>query len=389
MKKVFVLFLAAVMTVSAAACGNIDKEKTTDESSIMAGSKTESSQESSDIEESSEASKEVSEEQSEEESEEESKDESSEISKEVEKSLKVYDSFSKKYHTVSLWDSVACYGRFLKNSGYYKKDDLVRIIGKYQDDSTVIVYTGGTGVNFVESKNIQFLPKDYLIKESDRLIGVPTLAASKVLTEAYVGVYRNDYGLPCYKAKDEYSDDYGNSLDVVYDKSMIVKYGKLLRTLTIYSDSSDTVEKIKIPKGAYVGLLSYSYGETYGMFQLYNNGRAYTLPENINDDPEYKYLDVMDSDFVPSSKDTVYGLDEKTSLRTAAVIDPAETGSSVLKKITPINTIYLYFSDDADNLYTIISGDKLDVTAEDENTYTCVYDGRGFKISKSLVKNLK
>ncbi len=383
MKKFFVLILAVAAAVSINGC----KNKTDNESSVSEIYAAESSAE----EEKSEIEEVVSTEESKESSAEQSEEVSIVNSKEVEKGLKIYDTFSKKYHSVDLWDSIKCYGRFTKDTGdgYYKKGDLVRIIGKYGDKSTVIIYTNSGGVNFERSDIIEFLPLSYAVKESDRLIDTPTLPASQVLEDTYVGVYRDNYGLPCFSPKSEYAEDYGNSLDVVYDKNMIVRYGKLLESISVYSDDTEEVKKTVIPAGSYVGIMSYSYGEAFGMFGVYNDGDSYTIPEYVNDDPERKYMEIMDIGFTPENGSKVYGLDKKTKILSCAEIKPSSSDSEeVIKTVTPKNTVYMCFDDSKNIVYNIVKGERLDVVAESGGAYICLYDDRCFKISKTLVKEV-
>ena len=150
MKRFMVLMLTAAFAISVAACKNNDNGEDSTEESIVA--------ESPVIEESPKSSWEESVEKSEP-SETESSAEVSKISSaDVEKTLEVYENFSKKYHNTDLWDSIKCYGRFKKDSedGYYKKGDLVRIIGKYEDKSSAIIYTDSGGVNFEKADIIEF-----------------------------------------------------------------------------------------------------------------------------------------------------------------------------------------------------------------------------------------
>ncbi len=387
MKRLFVLLLAAAALISAAACRNNNNNNEV-ESAVSAVE--DSVPESSADEETRDISDEISVEEPEQTQPESSAETSMISSKEVEKTLKVYDSFSKKYHGTNLWDSIQCYGRFKKNSGdgYYKKGDLVRIIGKYEDKSTVIIYTDSGGVNFEKANIIEFLPKDYTVKESDRLIDTPALPASKVLEDTYVDVYRENYGLPCFSPKEKYADDYGNSLDVVYDKKMIVRYGKILRNLTVYSDDRKIVKKTTVPEGSYVGIMSYSYGVGFGMFGVYNDGESYTIPEYINDNPENLYIEVMPEDFKPPKNSKVYGLDEKTKLRSHATVEQAEKSSdTVIKTVTPISTVYVCFDDNERVMYNMIKGDKLSVISEENDVYTCTYEDVCFMISKNTVKD--
>ncbi len=382
MKRFMVLMLTAAFAISVAACKNNDNGEDSTEESIVA--------ESPVIEESPKSSWEESVEKSEP-SETESSAEVSKISSaDVEKTLEVYENFSKKYHNTDLWDSIKCYGRFKKDSedGYYKKGDLVRIIGKYEDKSSAIIYTDSGGVNFEKADIIEFLPKDYAVKESDRLIGTPNLPASQVLEDTYVDVYRENYGLPCLSPKNEYYEDYGNSLDVVYDKKMIVRYGKLLKGLTVYSSDSDAVKQANIPAGSYVGLLSYSYGQGFGMFSVYNDGSSYTIPEYINDNPENKYIEVMSEDFEPPKNSKVYGLEDKTKILSHATVEPVKVyNDTAIKTVTPISTIYISLTDSENAVYNILKGEKLSVVAEEEDIYTCIYENKCFKISKNMVKD--
>lgn len=387
MKRLFLLIIAVLVTAFITGCENNVKNNKdiSEENSVTERSITESSVK----EEISENSKENSKEESKQ-SQSETSSQSDKVSSEkVEKTLKIYDSFSKKYHNTNLWDSIKCYGRFRKNSddGYYKKGDLVRIIGKYEDKSTVIIYTDSGGVNFEKANIIEFLPKNYSVKESDRLIDTPTLPAQKVLEDTYVDVYRENYGLPCYSPKEKYAEDYGNSLNVIYDKKMIVRYGRILRNMTVYSDNKKVVSKTTIPSGSYVGIMSYSYGEGFGMFGVYNNGSSYTIPEYINDNPENLYIEVMPEDFKPPKNSKVYGLDEKTKILSYATVERADDISDkVIKTVTPVSTIYVRFEDNEKLLYNMVKGDKLSVISETENTYTCIYEDICFRISKSIVK---
>ena len=390
MKKIFVLMLVAAVAVSITACKNDNVDGKTD--SAVSTAENSVDEQTTDIseEEPKTGQAEPSEKQSDVSEAEPSAEENKTSSEEVEKSLKVYENFSKKYHSTNLWDSIKCYGRFKNNSkdGYYKKGDLVRIIGKYENNSTVIVYTSSGGVNFEETSLIEFLPKSYTVRESDRLIDTPSLPASQVLEDTYVGVYRENYGLPCLSPKEKYSDDYNNSLDVVYDKKMIVRYGKLLKSLIAYSDDSEAVKQTIIPSGSYVGIMSYSYGEGFGMFSIYNDGSSYTIPEYIDDNPRNRYIEVMPEDFKLPKNGKVYGLEEKTKILSHATIEPVNPDSdTVIKTVTPVDTIYLSLTDSKNVIYNIVKGDKLSVIAEENNMYICMYEDRCFRISSLMVKD--
>lgn len=315
-------------------------------------------------------------------------------SKQIENSLKIYKEIEKDRHEYDIWFSISCNGRVKNNStdGYYKKGDLIRIIGKYKDKKTVIIYTAGDGLNFLPSSLIEFLPKEYKPAEGEHFNDMPVLPASKVLEETTVYTWEKDnFGLPCYIPKDEYSDDYDNSLEVSYDKSMIRRYGRLERSLSVYSSNSGSVQKITVPKGAYVGVMEYRYGEKYGYFTLYNNGGYYSLAEFINDDRTKPALTLMDENFTPSAKDKVYGMDETTELRRFALVEQVKTDSkTVIKTVTPSNApLYIRLIRSEITLINFTRGQKIDVIADEGENYLCIYNDRAFRVSKNIVKDLK
>ncbi len=308
-------------------------------------------------------------------------------SDEIEEELIIYDNTSKKYHTYDIWENIVCVGRIKNNSvdGYYKKGDLVRIIGKYKSSANTIVYTKGTGVNYVESEIIEFLPLEYQPEENEKFNDMPVLPAEDVLEEAYIYIGADDHGLPCYRARDEYYDDYGSSLEVSYDKSMIRRYGKLNDPLTVYSSSDEKISKTTVPKGSYVGIMEYRYGEKYGMFTIYNNGKPYYIPEFISVRSGKASLELMDYGFVPSGSDKVYGMDSKTALNQYAYINTIESDKTkVIKKIAPKAPLYFCFKGREISMYNITGSDTLDVIDEDSSAFTCLYDELVFKVDKNL-----
>lgn len=314
-------------------------------------------------------------------------------SKEIEKSLKTFSNTTKKYHTYDIWFSIACTGRMKKNSanGYYKKGELIRIIGKYRDSKTVIVYTTGDGVNYLPAADIEFLPKDYKPEKNEYFNDMPTLPASQVLEETDVYTWeKSSFGLPCYVPKDEYSDDYDNSLEVKYDKSMIRRYGRLERDLTIYNSNRGSVQKTTVPKGAYVGVMEYRYGEIYGYFTLYNNGGYYSLAEFINDNWKKPALTLMDEDFKPSSKDKVYGMDDATEMRRYALVEQVKTDrKTAIMTVTPSKEpMYIRLIGSEITLINFTRGQKISVLADEGSNYLCIYNDRAFRISKNIVRKI-
>ena len=303
--------------------------------------------------------------------------------------LPVYENFSKKYHDAGLYDKICAIGRVKNNSknGYYKKGDLVRIIGKYQDGKTSIIYTTGGGVNFLSSVNIDVLPPDYKPAEGEHFNDMPVLPSKQVMEEITVWVYKEDYGLPCYSPSYEYENDFGNSLAVSYSKDQIKKYGKLKRPLSVYTANSDFLEKTVIPKGSYVGIISYRYGEYYGAFEVYNNGTVYTIPEFINDNTSSPLLEVMPSDFVPSAKDKVYGMDEETMLRNYAVLKhEKKIDKQPIFSISPVDPIYFYLNNNKLCKYNITPDEKLSGLSISGNIYTFEYQGHIISAQKDLFR---
>lgn len=318
-----------------------------------------------------------------------SQDSSVHSSDELVKSLTVYKNVLRKYNYPEIWESVKCNARLKKDSGYYKKGDLVRIIGKYEDDKNLLVYTSGDGLNYIPLADAELLPLEYKPEENEKFNDMPRLPAKQVLEDKYVWIYRDTYGLPCYTAKDEYWSDLGHSLEAEYTSDMIVRYGKLKRGLNIYTASNDVIEMMTVPDGAYVGLVQYRYGEKYGMFSVYNNGSLYTVSEYIGN-TDNLWIEVMPEGFVPSDKDLVYGLDEKNALRNYSVQKRITTDKTdVIKKVTPLKPLYFSFDDALYCRYNIISGDVLNVVEENEKSCVCLYNDRAFRISKTLIKEIK
>ena len=322
------------------------------------------------------------------------KEEKEPSSEDIEKSLKIYSNTMKKYHTYDIWFSIACIGRMKKDSanGYYKKGELIRIIGKYRDKSTVIVYTSGDGVNYLPASDVEFLPKEYKPAEGEHFNDMPVLPAKDVLEETTVYCWEKDsFGLPCYVPRDEYSDDYDNSLEVRYDKSMIRRYGRLERSIRIYSSHSGSVQTTFVPKGAYVGVMEYRYGEQYGVFTLYNNGGFYSLAEFLYDDLNTPALTLMDQDFVPSAKDKVYGMDDATELRRYAYVEQVRTDKkTVIKTVTPAKgAMYIRLKGSEVLQINFTMGQDISVLEDDGSSYLCIYGDRAFRISKNLLKDKK
>ena len=309
-------------------------------------------------------------------------------SAELASKLKVYKNVLRNYNSPEIWESVVCNARLKKDSGYYKKGDLVRIIGKYEDEKNLLVYTSGDGLNHIPLADAELLPLEYKPEEKESFNDMPTLPAKQVLEDKYVWIYRENYGLPCYTAKDEYWDDLGHSLEAEYSPDMIVRYGRLNKSLRIYTDSKDTVDYMFVPEGAYVGLVQYRYGEEYGMFSAYNNGSLYTIAEYIGD-TQKPWIEVMPEGFVPSGNDMVFGTTEKNMLRNYSVQKRITTEkTAVIKKVTPIRPLYISFEDALYCRYNFISGDILNVVEEDEKTCLCLYNNRAFRISKTMLKTV-
>ena len=283
-------------------------------------------------------------------------------SAELASKLKVYKNVLRNYNSPEIWESVVCNARLKNDSGYYKKGDLVRIIGKYEDEKNLLVYTSGDGLNHIPLADAELLPLEYKPEEKESFNDMPTLPAKQVLEDKYVWIYRENYGLPCYTAKDEYWDDLGHSLEAEYSPDMIVRYG--------------------------VGLVQYRYGEEYGMFSAYNNGSLYTIAEYIGD-TQKPWIEVMPEGFVPSGNDMVFGTTEKNMLRNYSVQKRITTEkTAVIKKVTPLRPLYISFEDALYCRYNFISGDILNVVEEDEKTCLCLYNNRAFRISKTMLKTV-
>lgn len=301
----------------------------------------------------------------------------------------VLKGFAKKYHTAALFDRICAIGRVRNDSknGYYHKGELVRILGKNDDGKNMIIYTTGSGVNYLSEMNLELLPMDYEPAAGERFNDMPVLPAEQVMEETTIWLYKEDYGLPCYRPADEYENDYGNSLTVRYGKEQIRKYGRLKRTLSVYTSRSDCMEKTTIPKGAYVGILSYRYGERYGAFEIYNNGTIYTIPEWIDDNTSAPSLEVMSSDFVPSAADEVYGMDDSTMLRNYALLQHTEkSDSEPIFSVSPLSPLYFYFDDNPLCRYNITPDEKLSGFSISDDIYTLSYQGHMIRAKSSLFK---
>ena len=171
--------------------------------------------------------------------------------------------------------SAACLAKVKTDSenGYFHVGDIVKIKAKWNEEN-LAVYATDRSINLIKIADVELLPLDYELSEGEKIVEIPTLPASQVLKEVddNPGYSYNTYGLPVYTAKDEYKDDYGNSLSVYWTKDDIVKYGKITFDMHGYYVENDIIKGKTLEAGAIVGALNYGPGKPYGYFSLFNSG---------------------------------------------------------------------------------------------------------------------
>lgn len=68
-------------------------------------------------------------------------------------------------------DDIVCYARFINDRlEKYKPGDIVGIVGQIENQDVIYYYISNTSVGAVPMQDLEFLPKDYVLKDGERIV---------------------------------------------------------------------------------------------------------------------------------------------------------------------------------------------------------------------------